>query len=109
MFDMFNMLNKVKEAQEKMKVTQENLIHLVATSEAGAGMVKATVNGHRQLLKLEIDPTIANDIEMVQDLTVAAVNLALTEMDHLIKQETMKSMDGMLPNIPGLDLSTFMK
>jgi len=106
---MFSMLNKVKEAQEKMKSTQENLVHLVCVAEAGAGMVKATVNGHRQLIKLEIDPAIANDIEMVQDLTVAAVNIALADIDLLIKQETMKSMDGMLPNIPGLDLSTFMK
>lgn len=106
---MFNILNKVKEAQEKMKVTQENLIHLVHTGESGAGMVKATMNGHRKLIKLEIDPSIMNDKEMVQDLTVAAVNKVSAEMENMIKEEMRKSMDGMIPNIPGIDLSAFMK
>jgi DNA-binding YbaB/EbfC family protein len=109
MFDMFSMMNKVKEAQEKMKTTQENLVHLITTSESGAGMVKATINGHRQLLKLEIDPSIANDIEMVQDLTIAAVNKASVDIENLIKEEMKRSMEGMLPNIPGIDLNAFMK
>lgn len=109
MLDMFNVLGKVKDAQAKMKTTQENLLHLVLSAESGAGMVKATMNGHKQLIKLEIDPSLASDLEMLQDLTIAAVNLVANNIDELVKEEMKKSMEGVLPNIPGMDLSAFMK
>ncbi len=57
MFDMMKMLGKMKEVQAKMKDIQENLVHIKVTSEAGAGMVKATVNGKKQLISLEIART----------------------------------------------------
>lgn len=108
MFDMFSILNKVKEAQEKIKAAQENLVNISLTAESGGGMVKATVNGHKKLIKLEIDPDIMNDRDMVQDLTVAAVNKAVSDIDEQIKAEMAKSMDGVLPNIPGLDLNAIL-
>ena len=106
MFDMMGMLGKVKELQAKMKEAQDNLVHVQASAEAGAGMVKATVNGKKQLVKLEIDPDIIkpDDKEMMQDLIVAAVNKALDEVDVKAKEELKKSTQGVLPNIPGLDL-----
>jgi DNA-binding YbaB/EbfC family protein len=108
MFDMFSILGKVKEAQEKMKVTQEKLAQITITSESGAGMVKATVNGQKKLLKLDVDSSLLNDKEMMQDLVVAAVNKALTDADTAAKTEMAKSMEGVLPNIPGLDLNALM-
>jgi DNA-binding YbaB/EbfC family protein len=89
-----------------MKEAQDNLVHVQASAEAGAGMVKATVNGKKQLVKLEIDPDIIkpDDKEMMQDLIVAAVNKALDEVDVKAKEELKKSTQGVLPNIPGLDL-----
>jgi DNA-binding YbaB/EbfC family protein len=106
MFDMMGMLGKVKELQAKMKEAQENLVHVQASAEAGAGMVKATVNGKKQLVKLEIDSDVVKpeDKEMMQDLIVAAVNKALDEVDIKAKEELKKSTQGVLPNIPGLDL-----
>jgi DNA-binding YbaB/EbfC family protein len=64
------------------------------------------VNGKKQLVKLEIDPDIIkpDDKEMMQDLIVAAVNKALDEVDVKAKEELKKSTQGVLPNIPGLDL-----
>jgi DNA-binding YbaB/EbfC family protein len=108
MFDMMGMLGKVKELQAKMKEAQDNLVHVQASAEAGAGMVKATVNGKKQLVKLEIDPDIIkpDDKEMMQDLIVAAVNKALDEVDIKAKEELKKSTQGVLPNIPGLDLGS---
>ncbi|SFB78064.1 hypothetical protein SAMN05421780_101448 [Flexibacter flexilis DSM 6793] len=107
MFDMMKMMGKLKEAQEKMRVVQEELAKLTHTAEAGAGMVKATVNGKRQVLKIEIDEDLCKpeDRQTIQDLTVAAINKALADMDEKIKQEMMKSTEGLLPNIPGFDLS----
>lgn len=110
MFDMMKMMGKVKEAQEKMRATQEELSKISVTAEVGAGMVKATVNGKRQVIKLEIDAELCKpeDRETIQDLTVAAVNKAMAEIDERIKAEMVKSTEGMLPNIPGFDLSKMM-
>ena len=108
MFDMMGMLGKVKELQAKMKEAQDNLVHVQASAEAGAGMVKATVNGKKQLVKLEIDPDVVkpDDKEMMQDLIVAAVNKALAEVDEKAKEELKKTTQGIMPNIPGLDLGS---
>jgi hypothetical protein len=108
MFDMMGMLGKVKELQAKMKEAQDNLVHVQASAEAGAGMVKATVNGKKQLVTLEIDPDVIkpDDREMMQDLIVAAVNKALAEVDVKAKEELKKTTQGIMPNIPGLDLGS---
>ena len=110
MLDMMKMMGKVKEMQTRLKEAQDNLEKITATGETGAGMVKATVNGKKKLLALEIDPTIlsANDKVLVQDLVVAAVNRALEEADIKAKEELKKSTDGILPNIPGMDFSSMM-
>jgi DNA-binding YbaB/EbfC family protein len=107
MFDMMNMLGKVKELQTKMKEAQDNLVYLTETAESGAGMVKVTVNGKKQVIKLEIDPDIvkASERDVMQDLIVAATNKALANIDDKIKEELKKSTQGILPNIPGLDLT----
>lgn len=109
MFDMMGMMNKVKEMQAKMKEAQEKLKHITVTSEAGGGMVKATANGERRLLKIEFDETLMNpnDKEMLADLVVAAVNKAMDEAGEKGREEMKKNTEGMLPNIPGLDLSNF--
>ncbi|WP_375578933.1 YbaB/EbfC family nucleoid-associated protein [Marivirga tractuosa] len=106
MFDMMKMMGQIKEVQGKVKEAQENLVHITAEGEAGAGMVKAKVNGKKQLVSIEIDSSLVNenDKEMIQDLTVAAVNKAMEEVDVLAKEEMRKATDGALPNIPGMDL-----
>ncbi|CAN5515290.1 YbaB/EbfC family nucleoid-associated protein [soil metagenome] len=110
MLDMMKMMGKVKEMQTRLKEAQDNLDKITAIGEAGAGMVKATVNGKKKLLNLDIDPTIlsAKDQVLVQDLVVAAVNKALEEADIKAKEELKKSTDGILPNIPGMDFSSMM-
>lgn len=110
MFDMMKMMGKMKEVQAKMKEAQENLVHVQASGEAGGGLVKATVNGRKQVIGLEIDDSLIKpeDKEMIQDLVVAAVNKALEEVEVLAREELKKSTEGVLPNIPGLDLGGFM-
>jgi DNA-binding YbaB/EbfC family protein len=110
MFDMMKMMGKMKEVQARMKQAQDNLANLRSSGESGGGMVKATVNGKRQLVALDIDPALlkADDKIVVQDLIVAAVNKASEEVDVLAKEEMRKSTEGLIPNIPGLDLSGMM-
>lgn len=110
MLDMMKMMGKMKEVQARMKEAQDNLVHVKATGESGGGMVKATVNGKKQLIGLDIDPTIlkADDKILIQDLTIAAINKAMEEAEILAREEMKKSTEGLLPNIPGMDLSNFM-
>ena len=108
-FDLTGMMGKVKELQDKMQTAQEQLQHLTATGEAGGGLVRATANGHRQLLKIEIDETLLTpqDRDMLADLVVAAVNKALTDVAEQARQELQRQTSGLMPNIPGLDLGNF--
>ncbi len=114
MFGMSGMpgiLGKMKEIQERMKEAQESLVQLRAEGEAGGGMVKATVNGRKQVIKLDIDPDLLSpdDRETTQDLVVAAINKALEAIEEPIKARLSQATEGMLPNIPGLDLGSLMK
>lgn len=107
--DISGMMGKVKELQEKMQQAQHEIQFLTATGEAGGGLVKATANGHRKVLKLEIDDSLLTpaDRDMLADLVVAAVNKALDEAGELGRQELQKRTSGLMPNIPGLDLNGF--
>lgn len=111
MFDMMGMMGKVKEMQARMAEAQEQLVRVKVSGEAGGGMVRAVMNGKKQLISLEIDPAIlhAKDQVLVQDLLVAAVNKASEEAETAAKEAIRRSTEGLLPNIPGLDLSSFMK
>ena len=110
MFDMMKMMGKVKEVQEKMKTAQESLGEITAEAEAGGGMVKVIVNGKKEVIKLEIDPSIItkDDAELMQDLIIAATNMAIQSVEVKSKEHIKKATEGMLPNIPGMDFNNFM-
>lgn len=107
--DIAGMMGKVKELQDKMQQAQKDIEYLTATGEAGGGLVRATANGHRRVLKIEIDPSLftPEDREMLPDLMVAAVNKALDAAAELGADELKRRTSGLMPNIPGLDLGGF--
>ncbi|MDH5386620.1 MAG: YbaB/EbfC family nucleoid-associated protein [Candidatus Aminicenantes bacterium] len=110
MLDMMKMLGKVKELQDKMKEAQEKLAQVTTTAESGGGMVKATVNGKKQVISLEIDEELikTEEAEMMKDLIIAAINKGIADADLLAKEEMKKTTEGIVPNIPGFDLGGFM-
>lgn len=104
---MQGMLKQVQKMQEEMQKVQSQLGNLTVSEEAGGGMIKATVNGNKELLSVEIDPQviIPAEKEILEDLVVAAVNKALQSANKLAEEEMAKVTKGMLPpglNIPGL-------
>ena len=103
---MMGMMGKVKEIQARMKDIKDNLIHLTAEGESGAGMVRVKVNGVKQVLTVEIDSSLVNENNrsILQDLVVAATNKAMTNIDEITKEEFRKKTEGLIPNIPGMDL-----
>lgn len=110
MLDMMKMMGKVKEMQARMQEAQARLANITTTAEAGAGMVEATVNGKKELVDLKIDESLftPDDQDMLKDLVIAAVNKAIAEAEVLAKEELKKSTEGILPNIPGFDLSNML-
>lgn len=110
MFDMMKMMGKVKEVQEKMKKAQEELGSVTAEAESGGGLVKVVVNGRKEVVSLQIDPSLINkdDAEMMQDLIIAAVNLAIQSVEVKAREYLKKATEGVMPNIPGLDLNNLM-
>lgn len=102
-------MGKFQEMQNRLKEIREGLDDIMVESEAGGGMVRVTANANRRIIKIDIDPDIIdkNDPEIMQDLITAAVNKALEKADERGRQELEGATKGMLPNIPGLDLSKF--
>ncbi|MCH7770605.1 MAG: YbaB/EbfC family nucleoid-associated protein [Bacteroidetes bacterium] len=104
---MQGMLKQVQKMQAEMQKVQGELGNLTVSEEAGGGMIKATANGNREIISVEIDPQVIDkdDKEILEDLVVAAVNKALASAGKLAEEEMAKVTKGMIPpgmNIPGL-------
>ncbi len=99
---MGNMMKQAQKLQSKMAKMQEELADRTVESSAGGGMVRAVVNGKQQLVSLEIEKEVVDpeDVEMLQDLLVAAVNDALDKSQKMMSDEMGKLTGGL--NIPGL-------
>ncbi len=91
-----DMMKQIQQAGEKMQDVQKQLEKIVAFGEAGGGMVKVSVSGKQKLLSLTIDPDIMDDLEMVQDLVLAAANNALDESARMAQEEISKVTGGMI-------------
>jgi DNA-binding YbaB/EbfC family protein len=99
---MGNIMKQAQMMQKRMAQMQEELEERRIEASAGGGMVTAVVSGKQQLISLTIDPKAVDpdDVEMLQDLVVAAVSEALKESQKLAQEEMAKITGGM--NIPGL-------
>ncbi len=101
----FNPMQQVKALQDKMAKAQEELAGKTVESSAGGGMVTVVVNGRQEVVSIRIDPQVVDpgDVEMLQDLVVAAVNDGLRRSQELAAGEMAKIAGGLnLPKIPGL-------
>ena len=89
-----NMMKQVQEMQAKMAEMQKHLAEAEVQGQAGGGMVTATMNGKGELKKIKIDPKLAvpTDIEMLEDLIVAACSDARQKAETYMTSETEKVM-----------------
>ncbi|HUB32922.1 MAG TPA: YbaB/EbfC family nucleoid-associated protein [Bryobacteraceae bacterium] len=96
-----NMQQMMQQAQRMQEKLQEEVARIKVEATAGGGMVTVNMDGQKNLLSVKIDPEVAGDVEMLQDLIVAAASEAVKKVDDEIKQKMGGMLGGMgLP--PGL-------
>src|SRR5690554_673465 len=100
-FNMNNLLQQAQAMQEKMKKMQDEIAKAEVRGEAGAGLVKVTMNGRHDVRRVEIDPSLmSEDKEMLEDLLAAAVNDAVRKVEKH-QQDGMAGMTAGMPMPPG--------
>ena len=96
-----NMQAMMKQAQQMQERMQEEIAQIRVEASAGGGMVTIKMDGHKNVLGVKIDPEVAGDVEMLQDMVVAACNEAVKKVDGEVQQKMGGMLGGMgLP--PGL-------
>jgi len=102
MNNMNQMLRQVRKMQEQMLKTQEELANKTVEGTAGGGVVTVTANGQKKITSVVIKPEAVDpdDVEMLQDLVLAAVNDAMNKAEEMAAKEMSKFTGGL--NIPGL-------
>ena len=96
------MMKQVQKMQQEMLRAQEELQNKTYTATAGGGMVTASVNGSHEIVALEIKPEAVDpeDVEMLQDLIIVAVNEGIRQIEEISNSEMSKLTGGL--GIPGL-------
>lgn len=102
MNNMQGMMKQMQKMQKKMAEEQEKLKEETVEGTAGGGMVKVVMNGHKEVMDVEIDEEVVDpdDVDMLQDLIVAAINEAMNKADALTSERLGKHTQGL--NIPGM-------
>lgn len=102
MKDFGKLLKQAQQVQAKMAEIQAKLAEKTIEASAGGGMVKVVMNGRHEIVTISIDPEVVDpsDVEMLEELVVAAVNEARSRVDEMVKAE-MSTLTGGL-SIPGL-------
>lgn len=98
------MMKQVQKLQQKMQQLQEQLEHRRVEGSAGGGMVTVVANGRQEILEIKISPEVVNpnDVEMLEDLILAAINQARQRAQEMMSEE-MNQLTGGL-QIPGLTM-----
>jgi len=99
---MANMMKQAQKLQSKMMKLQEEMAEKTVETASGGGMVKVVANGRQQIVSVSIEKEVVDpdDVDMLQDLILAAVNDALAKSQEMVNAEMSKLTGGM--NIPGM-------
>jgi len=99
---MNNLLKQFGKVQQQMEKLQAELAQLTVEGSAGGGMVKVIANGKQEIISVKIDPQVlSDDVEMIEDMVVAATNQALQHAAELNQEKMASLTGGLMPNLPG--------
>lgn len=97
------LLGQFQKMQEKMEKAQVGLVDIEVEGTSGGGMVTVTANGKQEIKSIKIDPEVVDpkEIDMLEDLIIAAVNQALEKAQQSANEHLQKETGSMIPNLPG--------
>jgi nucleoid-associated protein EbfC len=99
--DLGNIMKQAQQLQERLSQVQETVAQRTVEASAGGGMVRVVVNGKHEVLSLTLDPAVLKeDVDLVQDLVIAAVNEGIRNAQKMVAEEMTKVTGGL--KIPGL-------
>lgn len=94
-----SLMKQAQEMQKNMEKAQAEIAEMEVTGEAGGGLVKVTMTGKHELVKVELDDSLMDDKEMLEDLVAAAVNSAVRRVEDTTQERMGGLTQGM--NLPG--------
>lgn len=103
---MGNLMKQAQQMQEKLQEAQEQLSEVKVEGTAGGGMVTVVANGKQEILEVKIEEEVMeDDVEILEDLIVAAVNQAMTKAGEAAQEKMNEATGGLLSNLPqGMNL-----
>jgi hypothetical protein len=95
-----DLLGKAQEMQQRLEQVKQSLDGIRVEGESGGGLVRVTATASRRIARVQIDPSLLDDREMLEDLLVAAANKALGAAEDRAQEELAKVAQGMFPGMP---------
>jgi DNA-binding YbaB/EbfC family protein len=97
------LMQQAQKMQQEMQKAQEEMANMIVTGEAAGGLVKVTMTGKHAVRRVEIDPSLLSDQEMLEDVVTAAINDAVNRVATTL-QDRMSDMTAGIPLPPGMKL-----
>ncbi|KQC29242.1 YbaB/EbfC family nucleoid-associated protein [Flagellimonas eckloniae] len=101
--DIMGMMGKLKETQEKVKATKERLNTVLIDETSSDGKLKVTLTANREIKSIEIDDSLLQDKEQLEDYLVLTLNKAIEKATNVNETELAAVAKDGMPNIPGMD------
>ena len=98
------MMNKIKEAQEKVEATKERMKTVMIDESSSDGLLKVTVNANREIKSINVADELMDDKEQLEDYLILTLNKALSRASEINEREVAAAAKDGMPDIPGLDM-----
>lgn len=101
--DLMGMMGKIKETQQKVEATKKRLDSVYVDEKSTDGLLQVTLTANREIKSIEIDPSLLEDKEQLEDYLVLTLNKAIEKASKVHETEIAAVAKDGMPNIPGLD------
>lgn len=102
--DLMGMMGKLKETQQKIEETKKRLDHVLIDEQSNDGLLKVTITANRTLQSIEINPTLLEDKDQLEDYFILVMNKAIKKATSVYETELAAVAKEGMPTIPGIDM-----
>ncbi|MCH2033601.1 MAG: YbaB/EbfC family nucleoid-associated protein [Tenacibaculum sp.] len=102
--DLSGMMDKLKQAQQKVEETKQRLNNVLIDEASADGNIKVTVTANREIKAISVNDSLLNDSEELEDYLILTLNKALKRAGEINEQEMAVAAKSGMPNIPGMDM-----